>query len=87
MSPIMNPHPHGAAAARPNTIYKWADENLMLFNEGKFEWWAKEMQKKGKGMYKTKSGKLIEENKTVKDLGVPISLNQQMSHSLNTLMN
>ena len=41
------------------------------FNESKFERMSYgDAKNVGKGAYKTKSGKLIEENKTVKDLGV-----------------
>ena len=52
-------------------IYEWADSNHMEFNENKFE----RMSHGNKGItslgtYKTKSGKEIKPNKTVKDLGV-----------------
>ena len=52
-------------------IYTWADENLMEFNENKFEKMSHGYTKNvNKGEYKTKSGQLIEESKTVKDLGI-----------------
>ena len=43
----------------------------MEFNENKFEKMSHGYTKNAnKGTYKTKSGKIIEENKTVKDLGI-----------------
>ena len=39
-----------------------------------------------KGMYKTKSGKLIEENKTVKDLGVITSRDVSFSEHIDDLV-
>ena len=43
----------------------------MKFNEKKFNWISHgDLKNVERGTYKTKSGKLIEENKTVKDLGV-----------------
>ena len=54
-----------------NTIYKWADDNLMQFNEGKFERMSHgDAKNVERGAYNTKSGKIIEEYKTVKDLRV-----------------
>ena len=50
-----------------NKIYKWADENLMEFNENKFE-----QMSHGTSInvvdvvYKTKSGEEFKENKTIK---------------------
>ena len=54
-----------------NNVYRWADENLMEFNEKKFE--KMSHGKAGdieEGMYRTGSGKEIKSKKTVKDLGV-----------------
>ena len=43
----------------------------MQFNENKFEQMSHGVTKNvGKGIYKTKSGQIIKENKTVKDLGI-----------------
>ena len=70
-----------------NTIYKWADDNLMQFNEGKFERMSHgDARNAEKGMYKTKSGKLIEENKTVKDLGVITSRDVSFSEHIDDLV-
>ena len=53
------------------TIYNWVYENLVQFNENKFERMSHgDAKNVERGVYKTKSGKLIEENKTVKDLEV-----------------
>ena len=52
-------------------VYAWADENLMEFNENKFE--KMSHGKTGdieEGTYRTGSGKVIESKKIVKDLGV-----------------
>ena len=52
-------------------VYAWADENLMEFNENKFE--KMTHGKTGEieeGTYRTGSGKVIESKKIVKDLGV-----------------
>ena len=52
-------------------IYTWADENLMEFNENKFEKMSHGYTKNvSKGTCKTKSDQIIEETKTVKDLGM-----------------
>merc|ERR1711874_499107 len=41
-----------------NTIYKWANDNLMQFNESKFEQLSHgEAKNVGRGIHKTKSGK------------------------------
>ena len=51
-----------------NNIYKWADENLMEFNENKFEQMSHGATQNVKaGVYYTKSGKKIKENKTIKN--------------------
>ena len=54
-------------------VYKWADGNLMDFKEKKFEK-ISHRDTEGviaiAGVYKTKSGEEIHENRTVKDLGV-----------------
>ena len=54
-----------------DAVYRWADENVMEFNENKFE--KMSHGKKGdieEGIYRTRSGKEIKPKKTVKDLGV-----------------
>ena len=52
-------------------IYTWADENLMEFNENRFEQMRHGDKKNvGKGIYKTKSGQIIEQNKAVKGIGI-----------------
>ena len=52
-------------------VYKWADENLMEFNENKFEQMSHgETKNTNAGIYKTKSGSEIKTGKTIKDLGV-----------------
>ena len=54
-----------------NRIYTWADDNLMEFNDNKFEKMSHGYTKNvSKGTYITKSGQIIEENKTVKDIGI-----------------
>ena len=53
-----------------NTIYKWADDNLMQFNESKFKRMSPgDAKNVERWAYKTNSGKLIEENKTEKNMG------------------
>ena len=48
-----------------NRIYTWADENLMKFNENKFEKMSHgDTKNVSKGIYKTKSGQIIEEEDT-----------------------
>merc|ERR1711895_254295 len=70
-----------------NTIYKLADDNLMQFNEGKFEQLSHgEVKNVGRGMYKTKSGEMIEENKTIKDLGVLTSRDISFSEHIDDLV-
>ena len=52
-------------------IYTWAYENLMEFNENKFEKMSNGYPKNvNKGTYKTKLRQKIEESKTVKYLGI-----------------
>ena len=54
-----------------NKTYTWTDEKLMEFSENKFEQKSQSDTKNvGKGKYKTKSGQIIGENKTAKDLGI-----------------
>ena len=58
------------------SYYEWANSNHMEFNENKFE----RMTHGNKGItslrtYKTKYGKEIKPNKTIKDLGVLTSGN------------
>ena len=70
-----------------NTIYKWADDNLMQFNESKFEQLRHgEAKNVGRGMYKTKSGEIIKENKTIKDLGVLTSRDISFSEHIDDLV-
>ena len=45
----------------------WEPQSSMKTSLNK---WATVTKNVGKGIYKTKSGKMIEENKTVKDLGI-----------------
>ena len=54
-----------------DTVYRWTDENLMEFNENKFE--KMSHGKTGdieEGIYRTRSGNEIMPKKKVKDLGV-----------------
>ena len=52
-------------------IYGWAEENLMEFNENKFEKLSHgETDGVEEGIYKTRTGKEMKSKKTVKDLGV-----------------
>ena len=52
-------------------VYNWAEENLMEFNEGKFEQMSHgHTENVREGTYKTKLGKEIKPKKKVKDLGV-----------------
>ena len=68
-------------------IYAWADENLMQFNENKFEQMSHGVTKGvGKGIYKTKSGQIIKENKTVKDLGILTSRDVSFSDHIDDLV-
>merc|ERR1712029_782260 len=54
-----------------DAIYSWADDNLMEFNENKFEKLNHgKTEDVGEGIYKTRSGKEIKSKKTVKDLGI-----------------
>ena len=54
-----------------NEVYTWANENLMEFNENKFEKMSHGNSDNIRGgIYKTESGKEIKANKTIKDLGV-----------------
>merc|ERR1711989_44609 len=68
-------------------IYIWADENLMEFNENKFKKMSHGYTKNvSKGTYKTKSGQLKEENKTVKDLGILTSKDVSFDEYLDELV-
>ncbi|MCP4252991.1 MAG: hypothetical protein GY775_06210, partial [Candidatus Scalindua sp.] len=70
-----------------NKIYKWADENLMEFNENKFEQMSHGATQNVKaGVYYTKSGKKIKENKTIKDLGVLTSKNVSFSEHIDDII-
>ncbi|CAL4245941.1 unnamed protein product, partial [Meganyctiphanes norvegica] len=54
-----------------NVIYDWANENLMKFNENKFEQMSHGEAKNIKiEPYKTQSGNEIKIGETVRDLGV-----------------
>ena len=54
-----------------DAIYRWADDNLMEFNENKFEKLSHgKTEDVEEGIYRTRSGKEIKPKKTVKDLGV-----------------
>ena len=69
-----------------NKIYTWADENLMEFNENKFEQMShRDTKNVSKGIYKTKSGQIIEENKTIKDLGILTSKDISFDEHLDKL--
>merc|ERR1711962_208209 len=68
-------------------IYTWADENLMEFNENNFEKMSHGyLRNVSKGTYKTKSGQLIEESKTVKDLGILTSKDVSFDEHLDDLV-
>ena len=59
----------------------------MQFNEGKFEQLSHgEVKNVGRGMYKTKSGEIIKENKTMKDLGVLTSRDISFSEHIDDLV-
>ena len=59
----------------------------MQFNEGKFEQLSHgEVKNVGRGMYKTKSGEIIKENKTMKDLGVLTSRDVSFSEHIDDLV-
>ena len=59
----------------------------MQFNEGKFEQLSHgEVKNVGRGMYKTKSGEIIKENKTIKDLGVLTSRDISFSEHIDDLV-
>ena len=68
-------------------VYNWAEENLMEFNEGKFEQMSHgHTENVREGTYKTKSGKEIKPKKTVKDLGVLISKNMSFKEHINDVV-
>ena len=70
-----------------NKIYTWADENLKEFSENKFEQMSHgETENVGKGIYKTKSGQITEENETVKDLGILTSKHVSFADHLDHLV-
>ena len=50
-------------------MYKWVNENLMQFNDNKFEWMSHvDTGNIFEGVYRTKSSEEIKENRTVKGL-------------------
>jgi hypothetical protein len=69
---ISNQTDHAAFQADLDSIYQWADENNMVFNEDKFE-----LLSFGRAildtMYSTASGLPIERKVLVKDLGIHVS--------------
>ena len=68
-------------------IYTWADENLMEFNENKFDKMSHGYTKNvSKGTYKIKSGQIKEENKTVKDLEILTSKDVSFDENLDELV-
>ena len=68
-------------------IYKWADENLMEFNEKKFEQMSHGTSKNVIDVvYRTKSGEKIKENKTIKDLGVLTSENVSFAEHIDDIV-
>ena len=68
-------------------VYKWADDNLMEFNEKKFEK-ISHGHTEGvlDGVYTTKSGEEIHENRTVKDLGVLTSKDVSFAEHIDDLV-
>jgi len=70
-----------------NVIYKWAEENMMEFNEKKFEWMScGNTQGVDRIPYKTPSGEDIQYKKKVKDLGVVTSDNLSFREHINSIV-
>ena len=70
-----------------NKIYEWADSNHMEFNERKFEKMSHGVTDGVvAGIYKTKSGEEIHENKTVKDLGLLTSKDVSFTEHIDDLV-
>ena len=68
-------------------VYKWADDNLMEFNEKKFEKLSHgHTEGVLEGAYNTKSGEEIHENRTVKDLGVLTSKDVSFADHIDDLV-
>ena len=68
-------------------VYNWAEENLMEFNEDKFEQMSHgHTENVREGIYKTKSGNEIKPKKTIKDLGVLISKNMSFKEHINDIV-
>merc|ERR1711874_262255 len=68
-------------------VYKWADDNLMEFNEKKFEKISHgHTEDVPDGVYTTKSGEEIHENRTVKDLGVLTSKDVSFAEHIDDLV-
>jgi len=68
-------------------VYKWADDNLMEFNEKKFEKISHgHTEDVLDGVYTTKSGEEIHENRTVKDLGVLTSKDVSFAEHIDDLV-
>ena len=58
-----------------------------MFNENKFEQLSHgDAKNVGRGMYKMKSGELIKENKTIKDLGILTSRDVPFSEHIDDLV-
>ena len=70
-----------------NVIYKWAEDNMMEFNEKKFEWMScGNTQGVDRSPYKTPSGEDIQYKKKVKDLGVVTSDNLSFREHINSIV-
>ena len=68
-------------------VYNWAEENLMEFNEDKFEQMSHgQTENVREGTYKTKSGNVIKPKKTIKVLGVLISKNMSFKEHINDVL-
>ena len=68
-------------------VYRWADDNLMEFNEKKFEKMTHgHTEGVLDGVYNTKSGEEIHENRTVKDLGVLVSKDVSFAEHIDDLV-
>ena len=70
-----------------DAIYHWADENIMEFNNTKFEClrYGCNNDLKACTSYKAKSGEWITEVDHAKDLGVTLSSNGNLEHLKNVL--
>ena len=70
-----------------NRIYQWAEKNIMMFNERKFEQmtWGK-VKDIDVEAYKTSSGEDIEIKNKVKDLGVITSADLKFREHINEVV-